>query len=103
MEGGGGRRGAGAGTRVKVVGQVERVDGRSLTYPEFVERFMKPNLPVVLTGLTSFWRSCEDWTLATPDDRCRPNLAFFAQNFPSPLVQAPATGFSLLILDASSH
>ncbi|KAM0900933.1 hypothetical protein ACQ4PT_020319 [Festuca glaucescens] len=83
MDGGGG----GAGSRVKVVGQVERVDGRSLTYPEFVDRFMKPNLPVVLTGLTSSWRSCEDWTLAGTDGRRRPNLDCFAQNFPSPLVQ----------------
>jgi hypothetical protein len=83
--------GGAVGSRVKVVGQVERVDGRSLTYPEFVDRFMKPNLPVVLTGLTSSWRSCEDWALAGPDDRRRPNLDFFAQNFPSPLVQVPTT------------
>ena len=48
--------------RVKVVGQVERVDGTSLTYAEFVDRFMAPNRPVVLTGLTASWRACEDWT-----------------------------------------
>lgn len=79
--------GGGAGCRVKVVGQVERVDGRSLTYAEFVNRFMKPNLPVVLTGLTSSWRSCEDWTLPDLNNGRRPNLEFFAQSFPSPLVQ----------------
>ncbi|TVU34050.1 hypothetical protein EJB05_15875 [Eragrostis curvula] len=76
----------GVGSRVKVVGQVERVDGRSLTYAEFVDRFMAPNRPVVLTGLTTSWRSCEDWTLPGPGDRRRPNLGFFARNFPSPLV-----------------
>ncbi|KAK3164519.1 hypothetical protein QOZ80_1AG0020350 [Eleusine coracana subsp. coracana] len=72
--------------RVKVVGQVERVDGRSLTYAEFVDRFMEPNRPVVLTGLTGSWRSSEDWTLPDPADCGRPNLGFFARNFPSPLV-----------------
>jgi hypothetical protein len=73
--------------RVKVVGQVERVDGESLSYAEFVHRFMAPNRPVVLTGLTSSWRARKDWTLAGPGDRRRPNLSFFTQNFPSPLVQ----------------
>ncbi|TVU34048.1 hypothetical protein EJB05_15873, partial [Eragrostis curvula] len=63
----------GGGGRVKVVGQVERVDGRSLTYAEFVDRFMAPNRPV-------------EWTLPGPGDRRRPNLGFFARNFPSPLV-----------------
>ncbi|KAG2589259.1 hypothetical protein PVAP13_5NG246381 [Panicum virgatum] len=73
--------------RVKVVGQVECVDGASLTYAEFVDRFMAPNRPVVLTGLTASWRACEDWTLPGPGDRRRPDLSFFARNFPSPLVQ----------------
>ncbi|KAF8696601.1 hypothetical protein HU200_036214 [Digitaria exilis] len=73
--------------RVKVVGQVVRVDGASLTYAEFVDRFMAPNRPVVLTGLTASWRACEDWTLPGPGDLRRPNLSFFARNFPSPLVQ----------------
>ncbi|KAL6608095.1 hypothetical protein ACP70R_041158 [Stipagrostis hirtigluma subsp. patula] len=73
--------------RVKVVGRVERVDGRSLTYAEFVDRFMAPNRPVVLTGLTSSWRACQDWALPGPADRRRPDLGFFARNFPSPLVQ----------------
>ncbi|GJN18684.1 hypothetical protein PR202_gb05872 [Eleusine coracana subsp. coracana] len=72
--------------RVKVVGQVERVDGRSLTYAEFVDRFMEPNRPVVLTGLTGSWRSSEEWTLPDPADCGRPNVGFFARNFPSPLV-----------------
>ncbi|CAD6231255.1 unnamed protein product [Miscanthus lutarioriparius] len=73
--------------RVKVVGQVERVDGESLSYAEFVRRFMAPNRPVVLTGLTSSWRARKDWTLSGSGDRRRPDLGFFAQNFPSPLVQ----------------
>ncbi|XP_021311059.1 jmjC domain-containing protein 4 isoform X2 [Sorghum bicolor] len=73
--------------RVKVVGQVERVDGASLSYAEFVRRFMASNRPVVLTGLTSSWRACKDWTLSGPGDRRRPNLGFFTENFPSPLVQ----------------
>uniref|UniRef100_A0A0E0FMX5 JmjC domain-containing protein n=1 Tax=Oryza nivara TaxID=4536 RepID=A0A0E0FMX5_ORYNI len=77
----------GGGSRVKVVGQVERVDGATLSYAEFVDRFMRPNLPVVLTGLTSSWRSCHDWTLAAAADRRAPDLDFLARSFPSPLVQ----------------
>ncbi|KAL6899066.1 hypothetical protein ACP4OV_005724 [Aristida adscensionis] len=72
---------------VKVVGQVERVDGASLTYAEFVDRFMAANRPVVLTGLTSSWRAREDWTLPGPGGCLRPDLGFMARNFPSPLVQ----------------
>ncbi|KAK1648824.1 hypothetical protein QYE76_066629 [Lolium multiflorum] len=37
----------------KAVGQM---DGQSLTYPKFVGNYMKPDLPVVLTGITSSWR-----------------------------------------------
>ena len=77
--------------RVKVVGQVERVDGASLSYAEFVRRFMASNRPVVLTGLTSSWRACKDWTLSGPGDRRRPNLGFFTENFPSPLVQVSSS------------
>lgn len=73
--------------RVKVVGQVERVDGESLTYAEFVDRFMAPNRPAVLTGLTLSWRCREDWTLPGPGGSSLPDLSFFARNFPSPLVQ----------------
>uniref|UniRef100_A0A804QMT6 JmjC domain-containing protein n=1 Tax=Zea mays TaxID=4577 RepID=A0A804QMT6_MAIZE len=73
--------------RAKVVGQVERVDGESLSYAEFVRRFMAPNRPVVLTGLTSSWRAHKDWTLSGSGDLRRPNLGFFTQNFPSSLVQ----------------
>ncbi|KAF0918996.1 hypothetical protein E2562_027632 [Oryza meyeriana var. granulata] len=77
--------GSGIGGRVKVVGHVERVDARRLCYAEFVDRFMRPNRPVVLTGLTSSWRSCQDWTLAA--DRRAPDLEFLARTFPSPFVQ----------------
>ena len=83
--------------RVKVVGQVERVDGASLTYAEFVDRFMAPNRPVVLTGLTASWRACEDWTLPGPGDRRRPDLSFFARNFPSPLVQVSPSSSPMLM------
>lgn len=63
--------------------KVERVDGRKLRYEDFVERYLKGNRPVVLTGLMDAWRACSDWV--TPDGR--PNLPFFAHRFGKSLVQ----------------
>ncbi|XP_078154046.1 arginine-specific demethylase JMJ20-like [Carex rostrata] len=58
---------------VKIGGEIERVDGRSLTYDHFIDRYMKPNLPVVLTGLTHTWQSLTDWV-----QNSNPNLSFFS-------------------------
>ncbi|KAJ4781619.1 Bifunctional arginine demethylase and lysyl-hydroxylase JMJD6 [Rhynchospora pubera] len=66
-------------------GAIERVDGRDLTYDEFVERYMKPNLPVVLTGLTDTWRSRTDWV--DNSDPTKPNLSFFSSLCSSSVVQ----------------
>ncbi|TVU34054.1 hypothetical protein EJB05_15879, partial [Eragrostis curvula] len=41
------------GGHVKVTGQLERVDGRSLTYDAFVDHFMALNRSIVLIGLTT--------------------------------------------------
>ncbi|XP_072993654.1 arginine-specific demethylase JMJ20 [Typha latifolia] len=64
-------------------GEVERVDGRELKYDEFVERYLKGNRPVVLTGLMDGWRACADWV--NPDGG--PNLAFFSAHFAKSIVQ----------------
>lgn len=62
---------------------MERVDGRELSYREFVERYLKGNRPVVLTGLMDGWRACRDWV--TQDGL--PNLRFFSDHFGNSIVQ----------------
>ncbi|XP_042383654.1 2-oxoglutarate and iron-dependent oxygenase JMJD4-like [Zingiber officinale] len=69
---------------VAISGEVERIDGRTLSYDEFVERYLKPNRPVVLTGLMDDWRAAADWL--SPDGR-GPNLHFFADHFGKSVVQ----------------
>ncbi|OAY79583.1 JmjC domain-containing protein 4, partial [Ananas comosus] len=72
---------------VRIGGGVERVDARDLSYERFVERFLAPNLPVLLTGLTDAaapWRACADWVSSAPR---RPNLPFFSARFPNSTVQ----------------
>ncbi|XP_074579925.1 arginine-specific demethylase JMJ20 isoform X2 [Curcuma longa] len=69
---------------VTIGGEVERIDGRALSYDEFVERYLKPNRPVVLTGLMDDWRAAADWL--APDGG-GPNLHFFADHFGKSVVQ----------------
>ncbi|CAL9760646.1 unnamed protein product [Musa acuminata subsp. burmannicoides] len=69
---------------VMIGGEVERVDGRALRYEEFVERYLMPNRPVLLTGLMDDWRAATDWL--APDGRA-PNLPFFATHFGDSVVQ----------------
>ncbi|RWW46566.1 hypothetical protein BHE74_00047512, partial [Ensete ventricosum] len=71
-------------TPVTIGGEVERVDGRALRYEEFVERYLMPNRPVLLTGLMDDWRAATDWL--APDGRA-PNLPFFAAHFGDSVVQ----------------
>ncbi|KAG0459947.1 hypothetical protein HPP92_023075 [Vanilla planifolia] len=68
---------------VRIGGKVERVDGRKLNYRDFVERYLKKNIPVLLTGLMEGWRACSDWVQADG----RPNLQFFADHFGESMVQ----------------
>ncbi|KAJ3679710.1 hypothetical protein LUZ60_017721 [Juncus effusus] len=70
---------------ITISGEIERVDAKSLTYAQFVERYMKPNTPVVLTGLTDTWQSCSDWVLNS--EPSRPNLFFFSSNCSDSIVQ----------------
>ncbi|KAL6765151.1 hypothetical protein V8C86DRAFT_3128302 [Haematococcus lacustris] len=40
---------------------VPEVDAAQLSYSQFVERFLAPNLPVLLKGAASHWRSSSEW------------------------------------------
>jgi hypothetical protein len=42
---------------------VERVHRRDLTYDDFVSRYMRTNLPVIIQGLTDDWRAAREWTI----------------------------------------
>ncbi|KAK4257042.1 hypothetical protein QN277_006686 [Acacia crassicarpa] len=69
-------------------GQVEKVNGKELTYGEFVNRYMEKNCPVVLTGLMDDWRACKDWVTVNG----QPNLQFFSSHFGSSKVQVADCG-----------
>lgn len=69
---------------IKIKGEIEKVNGKELSYSEFVERYMKKNKPVVLTGLMDYhWKACTDWV--TPNGK--PNLQFFSTHFGASKVQ----------------
>lgn len=72
------------GININIKGQVEKVNGKELSYSDFVERYMKNNQPVVLTGLMDHhWRASTDWI--TPHGQ--PNLQFFSTHFGASKVQ----------------
>lgn len=68
---------------LKITGQVEKVDGKEISYIEFAEKYMNTNQPVVLTGLMDDWRACKDWVF--PDGS--PNLSFLSSSFGNSRVQ----------------
>ncbi|GMI13499.1 hypothetical protein TrLO_g4216 [Triparma laevis f. longispina] len=40
---------------------IEREDGDELSYESFVDKYMAPNRPVIITGLTSSWRATHEF------------------------------------------
>ncbi|KAE9467408.1 hypothetical protein C3L33_00672, partial [Rhododendron williamsianum] len=46
---------------LNIGGQVGKVNGKELSYSDFVRRYLLKNEPVVLTGLMDDWRACKDW------------------------------------------
>ncbi|KAG5536941.1 hypothetical protein RHGRI_024390 [Rhododendron griersonianum] len=46
---------------LNIGGQVGKVNGKELSYSDFVQRYLLRNEPVVLTGLMDDWRACKDW------------------------------------------
>ncbi|CAN6452021.1 unnamed protein product [Victoria cruziana] len=68
---------------VEIVGEIERLDAKQLSYHDFVENYMKKNQPVVMTGLMDGWQACKDWVKPNGE----PNLAFFSCHFGKSKVQ----------------
>lgn len=73
---------------INIKGEIERVNGKELSYSEFVERYMEKNQPVVLTGLMGLmdplhWRASTDWVT----HNSQPNFQFFSTHFGASKVQ----------------
>nr|XP_016512716.1 PREDICTED: jmjC domain-containing protein 4-like [Nicotiana tabacum] len=73
---------------LKIGGRVQKVNGREVSYGEFVEKYMAQNQPVVLTGLMDDWRACKDWV--SPNGK--PNLHFISTHFGKSKVQVADCG-----------
>ncbi|KAG2399189.1 uncharacterized protein HKW66_Vig0083290 [Vigna angularis] len=68
---------------INIKGEIERVNGKELSYIEFVDRYMEKNKPVVLTGLMDHWRAHTDWVTL----HSQPNFQFFSTHFGASKVQ----------------
>lgn len=66
-----------------IKGEIERVNGKELSYIEFVDRYMEKNKPVVITGLMDHWRAHSDWVTL----HSQPNFQFFSTHFGASKVQ----------------
>ncbi|XP_022738470.1 jmjC domain-containing protein 4 isoform X2 [Durio zibethinus] len=73
---------------VKIGGQIEKVNGRELSYTEFAERYLAQNQPVVLTGLMDDWKASKEWVFT----HGQPNLYFFSTHFSKSKVQVADCG-----------
>ncbi|KAL5723892.1 Arginine-specific demethylase jmj20 [Ranunculus cassubicifolius] len=71
-----------------MAGKIERVNGKELSYKEFVERYLVKNQPVVLTGLMDDWKACKDWV----SEDLKPNFQFFSTHFGNSRVQVAECG-----------
>ncbi|KAJ6970553.1 hypothetical protein NC653_034979 [Populus alba x Populus x berolinensis] len=73
---------------IEIGGSIEKVNGKEISYNEFVERYLAKNQPVVLTGLMDDWKACKDWVF----DSGKPNLKFFSTHFGNSKVQVADCG-----------
>ncbi|GFP90741.1 jmjc domain-containing protein 4 [Phtheirospermum japonicum] len=73
---------------LKIGRKVEKVNGKELSYADFVEQYLARNQPVILTGLMDDWRACKDWV----SDTGKPNLRFFSAHFGDSTVQVADCG-----------
>lgn len=79
---------------LKIGGKVEKINGKEVTYAEFVEKYFEKNQPVILTGLTDDWRACRDWVSGDG----APNLRFFSDHFGASVVQVTLPYTTSLLL-----
>ncbi|KAI3726979.1 hypothetical protein L1987_66786 [Smallanthus sonchifolius] len=73
---------------LNITGGVEKVNGKEMSYSDFVKKYLSKNEPVVITGLMADWRACRDWAF----DDGRPNLQFISSNFGNSKVQVADCG-----------
>lgn len=73
---------------IEIGGHIEKVNGKELSYSEFVKKYLVKNQPVVLTGLMDGWRACRDWV----SENGQPNLYFFSTHFGKSRVQVADCG-----------
>jgi hypothetical protein len=62
---------------IEIGGHIEKVNGKEVSYSEFVQKYLEKNQPVVLTDLMDDWKACKDWVF----DNGKPNLQFFSTHF----------------------
>ncbi|KAM7273688.1 hypothetical protein ACFE04_028352 [Oxalis oulophora] len=80
---------------IKFGGKIEKINANSLSYSEFVDKYMSSNQPVILTGLMNDWRACKDWVLTqtlNSHNEQVPNLQYFSTNFGNSKVQVADCG-----------
>lgn len=63
--------------------KVEKLNGKELSYSDFVEKYLVQNQPVILTGLMEDWRACKDWV----SNDGEPNFDFLSTHFGKSKVQ----------------
>ncbi|CAN6970439.1 unnamed protein product [Brassica rapa subsp. trilocularis] len=68
---------------IEIVGQIDKINGKELSYNDFAERYLAKSQPVVISDLTEDWRVREDWVA----ENGLPNLNFFATHFGKSRVQ----------------
>lgn len=68
---------------IEIIGQIEKINGKDMSYDAFAERYLAMNQPVVISDLTDDWRARDDWVCKNG----RPNLHFFATHFGKSKVQ----------------
>lgn len=67
------------------VNGIDRIHRNDLSYDDFVSKYMHPNVPVILQGLSDDWRSKSEWVRQV-DGKGVPNLEYLCDAFGTDLV-----------------
>ncbi|KAF3503123.1 hypothetical protein F2Q69_00040078 [Brassica cretica] len=68
---------------IEIVGRIDKINGKEVSYNDFAERYLAKSQPVVISDLTEDWGAREDWVA----ENGLPNLNFFATHFGKSRVQ----------------